>query len=128
MGHRAWRRALALAVIPLFVVGCLVGLRQEDLQVGEWPTYGNDPGGTRYSPLDAISRESVTNLRVAWIYRTGEAHDARPPGHLAFEATPIIVDDTLYLSTPYNGDRARSGDRGERWTYDPNVDRRATPK
>jgi quinoprotein glucose dehydrogenase len=125
MCSRWWRRAFALAAMPLLVAGCLAGLRAQEPLVGEWPTYGNDPGGTRYSPLNGITRESVANLRVAWIYRTGEAHDARPPGHIAFEATPLMVDGTLFLSTPYDRVIALDPETGkERWTFDPNVDRR----
>src|SRR5262245_33657826 len=102
MGHRPYRRALSLAALAALVVGCLASVREPGTVDGEWPTYGNDAGGTRYSPLSAISRENVAGLRVAWTYRTGEAYDARPPGHLAFEATPIMVDGTLFLSTPYD--------------------------
>src|SRR5262245_27286977 len=125
MCRRSCWRTVALATVPLLVVGCLAGLHREGTQVGEWPTYGNDPGGTRYSPLNAISRESIANLRVAWIYRTGEAYNARPPGHLAFEATPLMVDGTLFLSTPYDRVVALDPETGrERWIFDPDVDRR----
>ena len=31
----------------------------------EWPWYGHDPGGTRYSPLTQINRENVSTLKVA---------------------------------------------------------------
>src|SRR2546430_7334705 len=42
----------------------------------------------------------------------------------AFEATPIFVDGTLYLSTPFNRIIALDPSTGgERWTYDPQVDR-----
>jgi quinoprotein glucose dehydrogenase len=37
----------------------------------EWPPYGRDGGGERYSPLNQINRENVRNLKVAWSYRTG---------------------------------------------------------
>src|SRR5260370_20611259 len=68
-----------------------------------WPTYSNDPGGTRYSPASQVDRSNVSQLKVAWTYRTGalphdEALDHKP----AFEATPILVDGKLFLSTPYD--------------------------
>lgn len=92
---------------------------------GDWPTYGNDPGGTRYSPLTQIDRGNVGRLRVAWTYRTGEMPDgAWANGRIAFEATPIMVDGTLYLSTPFGRVIALDPETGaERWTYDPKVDR-----
>ena len=41
----------------------------------EWPWYGHDPGGTRYSPLTQINRENVSTLKVAWTFHTGEISD-----------------------------------------------------
>jgi quinoprotein glucose dehydrogenase len=68
-----------------------------------WPTYGNDPGGARYSPLARIDRANVGRLRVAWTYRTGALQPETALNRKsAFEATPILVDGTLYLSTPFN--------------------------
>ena len=32
---------------------------------GEWPAYGNDPGGQRFSPLKKIDRSNVASLRIA---------------------------------------------------------------
>jgi quinoprotein glucose dehydrogenase len=121
---RAWWRAGALALIALLVAGCLAALREGRPVAGEWPSYGNDAGGTRYSPLSEIDRESVTRLRVAWTYRTGEPPGARPYGHVAFEATPLMVDNTLFLSTPDSRVVALDPVTGqERWTFDPKVDR-----
>jgi quinoprotein glucose dehydrogenase len=85
-------------------------------------SYGNDPGGTRYSRLAQIDRTNVTQRRVAWTYRTGEAGGAPPYGHIAFEATPLMVEGTLFLSTPYNRVIALDPETGaERWTGDPKV-------
>src|SRR5690348_16577782 len=124
MTFGGWRRLGALAVIVLVCVGCVAGLRADAPRVDEWPTYGNDPGGTRYSPLSQIDRATVTQLRMAWTYRTGEAGGAPPYAHIAFEATPLMVDGTLYLSTPYNRVIALDAATGaERWAYDPHVDR-----
>jgi quinoprotein glucose dehydrogenase len=92
--------------------------------VADWPAYGRDPGGSRYSPLTEINRNNVKALKVAWTYRTGAAGqkgDSARKG--AFEATPILVDRTLYLSTPFSRVIALDPETGmERWTYDPKVD------
>ncbi len=92
---------------------------------GDWPAYGNDAGGTRSSPLTQIDRGNVGQLRVAWLYRTGEADDtSRARRKAAFEATPIVVDGTLFFSTPVNRVIALEPETGkERWVYDPGVDR-----
>ena len=34
----------------------------------EWPTYGHDPGGMRFSPLTQITPANVGQLQVAWVY------------------------------------------------------------
>ncbi len=39
---------------------------------GEWPGYGNDPGGMRFSPLTQISRKNVARLKTAWVFHTGD--------------------------------------------------------
>ena len=38
----------------------------------EWPAYGRDAGGSRYSALSAINDGNIGQLKVAWTYRTGE--------------------------------------------------------
>jgi quinoprotein glucose dehydrogenase len=91
----------------------------------DWPNYGRDPGGTRYSPLTQITRQNVTQLKPAWEYHTGAL---KPETELnqkaAFEATPILVDGTLYLSTPFDQVIALDPATGkERWVYDPKIDR-----
>jgi quinoprotein glucose dehydrogenase len=90
----------------------------------DWPTYGNDPGGMRYSPLTQINRENVTNLRVAWTFHTGDISDGSA-GHRrsGFETTPILVDGTLYLTTPFNRVIALDPETGKQlWAYDPKID------
>jgi quinoprotein glucose dehydrogenase len=91
----------------------------------EWPAYGNDGGGSRYSPIAQINRSNVAQLQVAWTYHT---HALEPETALnrkaAFEATPIMVNGMLYISTPFNQVIALHAGTGEElWKYDPQVDR-----
>ncbi len=90
----------------------------------EWPTYGNDPGGMRYSPLSLINRENVSKLKVAWIFHTGDISDgSRDRRRSGFEATPILVDGTLYFTTAFNRVIALFPETGkQRWAYDPKID------
>ena len=37
---------------------------------GEWPTYGGDIGGTKYSPLDQIDRTNFADLEIDTIHRS----------------------------------------------------------
>src|SRR5438445_4538950 len=96
-------------------------------QTDDWPSYGRDPGGTRYSPLEQINRENVGKLKIAWTYRTGDISDGkRWSRQSAFEATPILVDGALYFPTPF--DRVISLDPAtgaERWKYDPKINMEA---
>lgn len=85
---------------------------------GEWLHYGNALGGTRYSPLTQINQENVSKLESAWTYRTGVQTDTG----LGFQATPIMVDDTLYLCTATNIVDALDPETGKRrWRFDPKV-------
>src|SRR5579885_2070214 len=89
----------------------------------DWPNYGNDAGGMRFSPLTQINRNNVGHLKLAWIYHTGDISDGSQGKRKSeFEATPILVGGTLYLSTAFN--RVVALDPvtgGERWSYDPTI-------
>ncbi|MDH3271263.1 MAG: pyrroloquinoline quinone-dependent dehydrogenase [Gemmatimonadota bacterium] len=98
------------------------------LAAGDWPSYGGDPGAMGYSPLDQIDRANVSGLELAWTWDTGDEPLTGPrlpvPGESvrpgAFQATPLVVNDTMYLSTPYNRVVALDpATGGEHWVYDP---------
>jgi quinoprotein glucose dehydrogenase len=114
----AWRSAacaLALAVPAL----------AQEAATG-WPSYGGDPGGTRYSRLAQITAANVRSLALAWEYRTGDVSDGSGAiSRTSFQATPILFDDTLYLCSPFNRVIALDPRTGKaRWTHDPKVDTR----
>src|SRR5262245_15296143 len=46
----------------------------------EWPTYGHDSGGMRFSPLTQITPANVNNLRVAWVYHLKPEDYQAPAG------------------------------------------------
>lgn len=91
---------------------------------GDWLYYGNDPGGQRFSPLTAINRSNVKSLKIAWTYRTGDAYAPKNGSKpTQFEATPLYVDGTLYLSTPLGHAIALDPVAGKaRWSYDAHID------
>ena len=91
---------------------------------GDWPFYGHDAGGMRYSQLTQINRENVSRLRVAWVFHTGDVSDGRGNRNRSgFETTPLVVDGTLYLTTPFNRIIALDPDKGvQRWAYDPKTE------
>jgi quinoprotein glucose dehydrogenase len=92
--------------------------------IDEWPVYGHDPGGQRFSPLSAINRGNVASLQVAWTYRTGDAYQPEHGRATAFEATPLYVDSTLYLSTPLGRVIALDPLTGKQlWAFDAKIPR-----
>jgi quinoprotein glucose dehydrogenase len=90
----------------------------------DWPYYGHDPGGMRFSPLAQINKENVGKLKVAWTFHTGDISDgSQGRRRSGFESTPILVDGLLYLTTGFNRVIALDPETGaQRWTYDPKID------
>lgn len=112
-----------LAVVTVLFIGGRV-VSQSVAAGSDWPAYGHDAGGSRYSPINQINRHNVTQLRAVWTYRTGHlAAGSQAAETIQFEATPIMVDGTLYLSTPFNRVIALDPQTGtERWSFDPKLD------
>ncbi|MBL8136191.1 MAG: pyrroloquinoline quinone-dependent dehydrogenase [Acidobacteria bacterium] len=113
---------LAPALLSLAVVllnGSLAA--QRPAPAADWPVYGGDPGGRKYSPLTTITRDNVSRLTKAWEWKTGETPlpaFGTFPG--AFQNTPLMIDGVLYVSTPYNRVVALDAATGtERWAFDP---------
>jgi quinoprotein glucose dehydrogenase len=95
-----------------------------DSGIADWPYYGGDAGGSRYSPLTQINKSNVAKLKVAWEYHTGDVSDGSDNRRKSeFEATPIVADGTMYVSTPFNRVVALDPETGrEKWSFDPKID------
>jgi quinoprotein glucose dehydrogenase len=112
----------------LVVSSLLLGLASDSSAQAKpdtgWSNYGNDGGGTRYSPASQIDRTNVAQLKVAWTYRTEALpHDEELDKKAAFEATPILVDGKLFLSTPYDHVIALNPATGAKtWEFDPRLE------
>ncbi len=112
-------------LVPVAVVAAVVCLAGAARAGEGWEAYGGDPGGMRYSALDEIRAENVTGLEIAWTHRHGDVSDGkgRWRSTTAFEATPILVDGTLFYCTPMNRVFALDPATGaERWSWDPGLD------
>src|SRR6516164_5627978 len=79
---------LALLALP-------VGAIAEDEK--SWAIYGGDTANTRFSALAQINRDNVAKLKVAWVAQLGSLE--------AQESTPLVVGDTLFVTTS-SGPRA----------------------
>lgn len=95
--------AMAAGAAALMIVagtGCKRVRHHYDGSVGaDWPAYGGNQGGNRYSPLDQINAGNIGRLAVAWTFDTGENTDSTGRGH-EIQCQPIVVDGVLYGTTP----------------------------
>src|SRR5229473_6718992 len=130
MGKKPQRRSFAVfgALLLLFILSVLsarksLALPEKD-SGEEWTYYGHDAGGMRYSPLTQINRQNVSTLKVAWTFHTGDISDGHGDRKRSgFESTPLVVDGTLYLTTPFNRVIALNPETGEqRWAFDPKIE------
>ena len=108
---------LVCCVLPLGL--CALLLAQSSQQV-EWLYYGGDQAGTKYSSLADINTSNVQKLHIAWQWKHWETplqQYGTTPGF--FEATPLMIDGVLYVTTPYNSIAAVDAESGkELWRFD----------
>jgi quinoprotein glucose dehydrogenase len=112
-------------LLAIFLIAAITAARPaSDAEIADWPFYGADAGGSRYSPLTEINKSNVAELKVVWEYHTGDVSDGSDNRRKSeFETTPIVVDGTMYLSTPFNRVVALHPDTGrEKWSFDPKID------
>jgi glucose dehydrogenase len=82
----------------------------------DWPTYGNDPGSMRYSPLTQINTGNVAKLQQAWVYSTKPTPGAKSPRPL--QTTPLVIHDVMYFVTDYHRLVAVQPETGKQlWVY-----------
>jgi quinoprotein glucose dehydrogenase len=112
------RRHLPIALVLAAALGAPA---QTQPAIQEWPVYGGDPGGSKFSPLSEINRTNVAALAPAWEWKPNEAANdefGTRPGN--FQNTPLMIGNVLYVSTPYNRVVALDAESGrELWSYDP---------
>ena len=87
-------------------------LRHALADSGAWALNGRDYTNQRWSPLTQVTTGNVGRLAVAWVYKTGVPH--------VFEATPVVVDGTMFLSTALDHVIALDARTGaKRWEWVP---------
>jgi quinoprotein glucose dehydrogenase len=110
----------AALVCALLACGPAAGPIDYSGPTGEWNDWGGAKGGGRYSPLTQITRENVSALEPAWTYHTG--HLRGEDKYVVFQVSPLVVDGTLYLCTPYNELVALDPETGKQlWKFDPEL-------
>jgi quinoprotein glucose dehydrogenase len=87
---------------------------------GEWPVVGGSNHSQRFSALEQITPANVSQLRLAW-----KVHLGMPDAGMVvvLEATPLMVDDMLYMCNMRNEVLALDPETGKTlWRFDPRVD------
>lgn len=112
--------AIALLIVSPFLLAAGAVDRERALtaasDVDNWLLHGRDYAEQRFSPLQQINRETVARLSLAWSF---DDH-----GNRALEASPIVVDGTMYVSGTWSVVHALDARTGARlWSYDPQVPR-----
>ncbi len=120
-------RLLTAFCLFAFLLSCSHAAHAQDAHTSAtdgWPAYGHDAGGTRYSPLAQINRDNVAQLKVAWTFHVEDLSDGTDGRKRSgLETTPILVDNTLYLTSGYNRVFALDPETGkQKWVYDPMMD------
>ncbi|WP_372785299.1 pyrroloquinoline quinone-dependent dehydrogenase [Phenylobacterium sp.] len=114
------------AVMLLVLTGC--GLAPDIHAVTEadkeWPFYGSDEGGQRFSAAGQVTPQNVRALKVAWTFSTGDlASKSDAIKRAAFEDTPIMAGGRLYVESPFNEVFALDPATGKTlWRFDPAID------
>src|SRR5690554_2878837 len=91
----------------------------------DYPVYGGNKAGNRYSPLDQINTENVNDLEVAWMYNAAETsgEDESRCGAKQIQCQPIVVNGVLYGTTPELKLFALNAGTGEQlWKFEPRED------
>ncbi len=118
-------RAFGAATAALLVIGvAAAGVRAQLPQATqEWTHYGGTAASQKYSPLDQITAENVSRLKVAWRWTSPDNAlvDANPlvrPG--MYHDTPLMVGGTLYTVTSLGQVAAIDPGTGQAlWRFDP---------
>lgn len=88
----------ALAVCSLVLFSCNPETDSSSAGHSTWRVKGGNPGTTQYSSLASINKENAASLKVAWVYRAGDADTVRQRTQI--QCNPIIVDGVLYATSP----------------------------
>jgi alcohol dehydrogenase (cytochrome c)/quinohemoprotein ethanol dehydrogenase len=109
-------KAAAPAATPAIGKANVDGARIEnaDSEPGSWMSHGRTYSEQRFSPLAKINKDNVGQLGLAWF--------ADMDTNRGQEATPIVVDGAIYVSTAWSKVKAFDAKTGKSlWSFDPQV-------
>ena len=119
--HSDEMRLCAITLVVGMAVQPALGGQERSGEMVEWRYVGAEQSQTKYSAVDDINLMNVDQLEIAWQWEPGELplEEFRTrPG--SFQATPLMIDNVVYLSTMYTRVIALAADTGEElWAFDP---------
>jgi quinoprotein glucose dehydrogenase len=102
-------RCLASAAMAALLVSAPSSGLAADTAKGDWPNYGGDAAGTRFSPLKQITPQNVTQLKPAWRFDTAAG---------GIQTQPVVVEGVVYVISPDNKVIALDGVTGQpKWEF-----------
>lgn len=112
------KTSLAPLVAVLLLIGSCANPHREN---ADWPVYGGNKAGNRYSSLSQINLKNVQNLQVAWIYNSADAPvSRRHQQDREIQCQPIVVHGILYGTNATLKLFALEASTGkEIWKFDP---------
>jgi alcohol dehydrogenase (cytochrome c) len=136
--------SISLVLVPAVLAGQGRGVDPSELLkplADSWLTHSGDYSGRRYSALKQIDRTTVKNLTLAWVAPLTDGPGNMGPfgfgggrgpvivggegtgeffggGGTTIKASALMVDGTIYISTPDNAWALDARDGRERWHYD----------
>ena len=112
---------LPAVLAGFFAIGCTApdfdlpaAMDAEPRTTSPWSSYGGE-GGRKFAALDVLTKENVSELELAWTFKTGDVETV-------FQATPVLIDGRLLFCTQHNKVVALDPlTGGELWTLDPEI-------
>ena len=106
-------RAIILCLLPWLLSTAALSFsatEPPDKGTVDWPLYGRNYANHRFSELKQIDQSNVAKLKPAWTFETGKVG--------SFQATPIVANGIMYVTTPWNDVLAINATSGEEiWRY-----------
>jgi len=110
-------------LLPLLVVLLAGSCANPHREMADWPVYGGNKAGNRYSSLDQINLKNVQDLQVVWTYNSADvpfADGSRHRQQHEIQCQPIVVHGILYGTNPTLKLFALQAATGrELWKFDP---------
>ena len=125
--RKTQRTVVALASATIALASASAPLSADEANP-TWSTFNGNLMAQKYSPLDQITAENVSQLEVAWRINTGDVSDGSDgTPATVWSGTPLFVNDTIYIGTPFYRVFALEPDTGQtKWVYDTKATRVAT--